>query len=342
MIAIITQTGNSKIKVLVTGGAGYLGSVLVNKLLEKGYEVTVLDIAMFGAECLLPHLGKQNFKFIKGDIRDKKLLQNILKDKFYAVFHLAALVGEPACEGNPQLAEDINCKATIGLSELAKKSGVKRFIFISSASNYGVSKPNELADEKSPLNPLTLYAKTKVDAEKGILPLSDFNFSVCIVRLAALFGLSPKMRFNLLINELVRDACFGKDMVLYKENSWRPYTHTEDGADAFIAILEADVQAISGQIFNVGTENYKKKDLVTLIKKHITKINIINKGGEADNRDYKVSFEKIKRMLNFSPKKSVMNGIEELIWAMRNNVFQNPYDEKYSMWIQESMFEDFI
>ncbi len=326
-------------KILVTGGAGYLGSVLTDKLLGKDYHVTVLDIGMFGAEGLLNHFGKKNFNYVKGDIRDKKLLSDLLRGKFNSVLHLAALVGEPACDGDSRLAEDINCHATIELGKIAKEKGVKRFIFMSSSSNYGVSKPNELADENSPINPLTLYSKTKVEAEEGISRLNDSEFAVCIVRLAALFGLSSKMRFNLLINELVREAYFGKEMLLYKENAWRPYTHTHDAADALITILEAKEKLVTGQVFNVGTENYKKKDLITLIKKHVKNVKIIRKGGETNNRDYKVSFAKIEKVLNFRPKKSVADGIEELFWALKNNIFNNPYDEKYSRWINKTVLE---
>lgn len=316
-------------KVLVTGGAGYLGSVLTNKLLEKGYSVTVLDVAMFGAEGLLPHIGSKNFSFLKGDIRDKKLLQSLFKEKFDTVFHLAALVGEPACDNNSKLAEDINCKATLVLGKIAKENGVERFIFTSSSSNYGVSKPNELADENSELNPLTFYSKTKVEAEKLLLPLNDSEFAVSIVRLSMLFGLSPKMRFNVLINEFTRDAYFKKEVVVYKEDSWRPYTHTQDAADAFIAISESKKDLISGEVFNVGSENYRKKDLIELIQKSIKGVNVIRKGGEANSRDYKVSFEKIKRVLNFFPKETVVDGVKELIWAFENNIFADPYDDKY-------------
>lgn len=322
-------------KVLVTGGAGYLGSVLTGKLLEKGDVVTVLDIAMFGAEGLLPYFGKQNFKFIKGDIRDKKLLQLIFKEKFDSVFHLAALVGEPACDNNTKIASEINHKATITLGNLAKKNGVDRFIFTSSSSNYGVSRPNQLADENSPLNPLTFYSKTKVEAERDLLPLNSHEFAVCVVRLSMLFGLSPKMRFNVLINEFARDAYFGKDLIVYKEDSWRPYTHTEDAADAFVAISQAKKDLIAGEVYNVGTENYRKKDLIKLIHKYIKKVKIIRKGGEANNRDYKVSFEKLKRVLNFSPQKSVEEGVRELIWSFENNVFSDPFDTKYSEWINK-------
>lgn len=324
-------------RVLVTGGAGYLGSVLTSKLLEKSYSVTVLDVAMFGVEGLLTHFGKKNFTFIKGDIRDKKLLKQILKNKFNAVVHLAALAGEPACEGNPKLAEDINCQATIALGKLAKGNGVNRFIFTSSSSNYGVSKPNELADETSSLNALTIYSKTKIEAEGGLLPLNSSEFAVCVVRLAMLFGLSPRMRFNLLINEFTRDAYFGKKLIIYKQNSWKPYTHTEDASDALMAILEAKENTISGQIFNVGTENYRKKDLIKLIEKQIKKVNIVRKGGEANNRDYRVSFGKIKRVLKFSPKKTVEEGVKEIVWALKNNIFNNPYDEIYSAWINSEI-----
>lgn len=326
-----------KKKILVTGGAGYLGSVLTNRLLEKECEVTVLDIGMFGSEGLISHFGKRNFAFVKGDVRDEKLLKSIFKKEFNCVIHLAALVGEPACEVDPNLAREINYKASVMLGKIAKENGVDRFIFMSSSSNYGVSKPNEFADENSVLNPLTLYAKTKVDAEKDLLLLNDTRFSVCIIRLAALFGLSPKMRFNLLINEFVRNAYFGKDLILYKKNAWRPYTHTEDAVDALIAILNAKKRFISGQIFNVGTENCQKKDLVKLVKRNIESIKIVEVGGEADNRDYKVSFEKIKQTLGFCPKKHIKDGIEEIFWAMKNNIFSNPYDEKYSAWINTTI-----
>lgn len=326
-------------KILVTGGAGYLGSVLVHKLIEQGHDVTVLDICMIGAEGLLSLFSHKRFSFVYGDIRDASLLKKVLKTKFDAVVHLAALVGEPACEHNPDLAWQINHKATVALAKIAKESKVARFIFMSSSSNYGVSEANQLADENSPLNPRTLYAETKVRAEKDLSPLSSDSFAITIIRLAMLFGLSPRMRFNLLINELTRDACFGKELVLYKQNSWRPYTHTQDAVEAVIAILEARKELISSQVFNVGTENYRKKDLLLLIKKHFPAIAVVDRGGAADNRDYRVSFDKIKRTLHFKPTRSVADGIEEIIWAVKNGVFPNPFDENYSCWIRKNVFD---
>lgn len=322
-------------KIFVTGGAGYLGSVLVKNLLSKGYDVTVFDALMFGGDSILPYVGKKQFHFIKGDVREKRALRKALEKNYDAIVHLAALVGEPACKVNPELTNEINYKATVELARIAKDKGVGRFIFTSTCSNYGLADTNSLATEDSPLNPLSLYAETKIKAEKELLDLNSKDFSVCITRLATIFGLSPKMRFNLFINEMVRDAFFGKTISLYKENAWRPYTHIEDASDALIAILEASSKKVAKEVFNIGSENYRKKDIIRLIKKFIKNIPIKKEGGMPDNRDYCVSFEKIKKQLAFHPKRTVLNGIEEIVWAMKKNIFFNPFNEQYSLWLDE-------
>lgn len=322
--------------ILVTGGAGYLGSTLIGRLLDEGHNVRVLDALMFGGESILPHFFNKKFQFVKGDIRNKKILPDVLKN-IDSIFHLAALVGEPACSVNPTLTKQINYESAVFLGELAKKSGVKRFIFTSTCSNYGISSLNDLATEDSPLNPLSLYAETKISTEKELLELNTNDFTVCVLRLATIFGLSPRMRFNLLINEIVREAYVKKRILLYKEDAWRPYTHTEDAAEALVCILNADIEKINGEIFNVGTENYQKKQLVNLVKKYVPDLKIERHGGLPDNRDYKVSFEKIKKVLGFTPKRKVTDGIEELFWAVKNNVFSNLYDERYTSWINEKV-----
>lgn len=257
------------------------------------------------------------------------------------VIHLAALVGEPACKVSPRLTREINYEATISLANHAKEAGVKRFIFASTCSNYGLSSSDELANEESPLKPLSLYAETKIAVEKALLRLNDSDFNVCIVRLATVFGLSPKMRFNLLINEIVRDAWNSRPIQLYNEEAWRPYTHIDDAARMFAALLEAKKEKISGEIFNFGTGNYKKKEIIRLVKKYIPSITVRNHGGMPDNRDYKVSFEKIKNVLKISPKKNIIDGIEEMVQAMKDGIFMDPYDEKYTIWIKESLFKTY-
>lgn len=324
--------------ILVTGGAGYLGSVLIGKLLKEQNRVRVLDALMFGGESILPHIYNRNFDFIKGDIRDKKEVIESLEN-IDVVIHLAALVGEPACSVNPNLTKQINYESAIFLGKTAKEKGVKRFIFTSTCSNYGVSNLEKEATEDSPLKPLSLYAETKIDTEKGLLQLSNDNFTICILRLATIFGLSPRMRFNLLINEMVREAYVKKQIMLYKEEAWRPYTHTEDASEALLCVLNAEDKKINKEIFNVGTENYRKIDLVNLVEKYVPDLVVDKKGGALDNRDYKVSFEKIKKILGFIPKRKVEEGIDELFWAVKNNMFSNLYDERYTSWINEKVLD---
>ena len=325
--------------ILVTGGAGYLGSVLVPMLLTHGDRVTVADICMFGAEGLLPHINNPLFRLEAGDVRDKHFIQRLFKQSYDAVVHLAALVGEPACSINSVLTKQINVDATIELAKKARKQGVRQFLFSSTCSNYGVSSPDALADETSLLHPQTLYAETKIAAEKGLLGLSDVSFGVTILRLATLFGLSPKMRFNHLFNEMVRDAWHGKDIILYKEEAWRPYTHTTDAARSIMASLEADGKKVFGEIFNIGSDNIQKKTLVVLVQKYIPKMRLIHEGGTPDNRDYRVSFSKAKKYIGFTPTMSVEKGVKEIMWSLEHRVWSDPYDTKYSDWLRPDFFK---
>ena len=324
--------------ILVTGGAGYLGSVLVPLLLSRGDEVTVADICMFGAEGLLPHNNNPLFHLEVGDVRDKRFIRKIFSYSLDAVIHLAALVGEPACKINTRLTKQINTESTVRLATEARKRRVSRFIFTSTCSNYGVSSSDSLADESTLLHPLSLYAETKIAAEQGLLGLSDEPFGVTILRVATLFGISSKMRFNLLINEMVRDAWNRKDIILYKENAWRPFTHTSDAARAIITVLAADKKDVSGEVFNIGTDNLQKKSLVAMVKKYIPAIHVIREGGLPDNRDYRVSFDKAKQVLGFNPGISVEKGIEEMMLAFKHRVWSDPYDSKYTDWLKPEFF----
>lgn len=326
-------------KILVTGGAGYLGSVLVSKLLEDGYDVIVLDILMFGGESLLSHVANPHFTLVRGDVRNQKVIKEVFSNhEIQAVFHLAALVGDPACKINPQLSKEINYESTVALVKLAKRRRNIHFIFTSTCSNYGIADPEVIADESSVLRPLSLYAETKIASENDLFALHDDSFCVTIVRLATIFGVSPKMRFNLLINEVVREAFYGKIINLYKEHAWRPYTHVQDAADALITILQSKREKIAKQVFNVGTENCQKIDIIKKVEKYIKNLQVKKKGGVLDLRDYRVSFAKIQNVLGFLPKKSISEGIEEMLIALKNGVFTNPYDEKYDKWLDQKLF----
>lgn len=315
-------------RVLVTGGAGYIGSCLVPKLLQAGHRVRVLDSLMFGGESLLGVYGDPSFELVRKDIRDPDVLRTIL-DRVDAVIHLAALVGDPACAQDPEATRAINYHATCRLVDISRERGVRRLIFSSTCSNYGVSDTSVFADEKAPLNPVSLYAETKVAAEKSVVAASDDAFCTTVLRLATVFGLSPRMRFDLLVNEFVRDAVIDKQLFVYGPQSWRPFLHVCDAARVFMLCLDAPETVIRGQVFNVGGGNYRKVDLVGLLRKQVPDVQVEFAHGKRDLRDYKVSFDKIRHQLGFEAVHDVETGILEIIAAVSNGVIQDPYSRAY-------------
>lgn len=324
--------------ILVTGGAGYIGSVLTGELLQAGYKVTVLDRFMFGGESLLAYIHNPSLKIITGDIRDKKVL-NTLFDSIDAVVHLAALVGEPACKENPSITQAINQDGAISLAKKAKEKGVKQFIMTSTCSNYGVSDGNEEATEESPLHPLSLYAETKIAAEKAILALQDEKFSPTVVRLATIFGLSSKMRFNLMVNEFARETACNGTISVINEHAWRPFLHVVDASQAYQKILHADITKVRGEIFNVVTENIQKKDIAAIAQKRNPHITVTVKPGKLDDkRDYRVSAEKIKRILGFKPIYSVAKGFDEIMEAVAKGIFLDTQEFRYNAWFDTKVF----
>lgn len=317
-------------KILVSGGAGYIGSVLTSCLLHAGHSVRVLDALLFGGEALLNVCHEPNFDFVRGDIRNADLVTQALEG-VDAVVHLAAIVGEPACNKYPDLARATNLDATICLVDLAKGKGVSRFIFTSTCSNYGISDTSSLADEQAPLNPISLYSETKVAAEKYVMGVASDAFSATVLRLATAYGLSSRMRFDLLVNELVRDAVSRKWVVMYGPQSWRPFAHVKDIARAFQAVLEAPPQVVSGTVFNVGadSENYRKVDLMRLMQKHIPYADIEIMERKGDPRNYRVSFGKIAQALNYRTTKTVEQGIVEISNAITAGLISEPFSPEY-------------
>lgn len=322
--------------ILVTGGAGYIGSVLVNLLLHNGYNVLVFDNLKFGDEGLRDMRRHSNFKLIRGDITSNKDIKQTFNDyKIDAVIHLAAIVGDPACAKHPRLARSVNWESSLKLLDCSIRNHVKRFIFASTCSNYGKmpDSPNEYVDETSPLAPVSLYAELKVEFEKVILNelRRKNNFCPVSLRFATAYGVSPRMRFDLTVNEFVKDLALGRELEVFGKQFWRPYCHVYDIARAMLLILNTKKEKIAYNVFNVGdtAENYQKQMIVEKIKKFIpdAKIKYVKK--DEDPRNYRVSFEKIKNELGFNISKKLHDGIKEIKNLIDNKVILNPDDIKY-------------
>jgi nucleoside-diphosphate-sugar epimerase len=296
----------------VTGGAGYIGSVLTHKLVELGYNVRIIDSLIYGKDGISDLISNNSVELIEKDIRDEKTLNDVVKE-IDCVIHLAAIVGDPLCKKIPIAAKQINEDATKKLVTISKEHGVKRFIFASTCSNYGSS--STTVDENSPIQSLSLYSTTKVNSENFILNTKNSSFEPCILRFATAHGLSPRMRFDLLLQEFLRDAILDKKIRIYGPNFWRPLAHVDDISNACIAALKSPSDIISGEIYNVGhtRENYTKKMLAEIIQEFVpsTEIEIIE--SKKDLRTYKVSFDKIKNNLKFISKKTIRDSISDIL-----------------------------
>lgn len=326
------KVNKKNMNVLVTGTAGYVGSVLLRQLLKRGYFVHGLDCLLFGGESLLDVCDEPNFEFIKGDIRHESTLLKATTD-VDAVLHLAAIVGEPACAKQPELATQTNWDASKMLFDMcAQNRRIKRFIFASTCSNYGKMKNGQHVNEDSPLHPLSLYAEVKVKFEKYLLESTTrADFIPTALRFGTIHGLSPRMRFDLTVNEFTRELTLGKKLDVYGPQFWRPYIHIQDVARAYVTILEADADKVDHDVFNVGdtSENYQKKMLVDEIIKVIPDAQIEYFAKEHDPRDFKVDFSKIRDRLNWQITKTVPDGIRELHRVLKNGLISDPYSAKY-------------
>jgi nucleoside-diphosphate-sugar epimerase len=310
--------------VLVIGGAGYIGSVLVRKLLDQGYRARVLDKLIYNNGASIADLAEcEEFSFINGDFGNPATLKKALDDVTDVVL-LAALVGDPVCKKYPDLARSTNLEYSVQLFEMMKERDIQRFVFTSTCSNYGLRNDDTPADETSGLNPQSLYAETKVAFEQHIISsLAETDFCPTILRLSTAYGISRRMRFDLSISEFTRDLALGKDLLVYDENTWRPYCHISDISNAIIGVLEARRNLVFGQVFNVGSGNgnYTKKMLVDLIVKYIPGAVVSYKQGGFDPRNYRVSFEKIRETLDFGTEFTAEDSIRGLIAAVRGNLF---------------------
>jgi nucleoside-diphosphate-sugar epimerase len=315
--------------VLVTGGNGYLGSVLVEELRVRGYRTIVFDNCLTSLD-FPPGLNGDNVVYLKGDVRNPSDLIPALKE-VDAVVHLASVVGDPACNAAPQLAWDINYLGTFHLANACRKAGVRRFVFASTCSNYGLQVSEDM-DELAPLNPQSIYAQTKIHSEHYLLSVRDEMFSPCILRFATLYGLSSRMRFDLAVNIMTAKAALENEVTVYGGEQWRPFLHVRDAAQAILCALEPTSSSTSPEIYNCGSEmeNYPLKELGQLIVQEVPGARLHLVPEKIDKRSYRINFGRIQHALNFRCKYQVIDGIREMLAAVRAGMYHDFTLPKYS------------
>ena len=309
-------------RILLIGGAGYIGTVITKYLLDKNYNITCLDNLIYEHSYSLTEFEKNNkFNFVFGDLRDDSLTNKLLI-KSDAVIILAGLVGDPITKKYPKISEAVN---NVGIKKLINNCNgkkIEKIIFVSTCSNYGLSKSNLLLNEEAELKPISLYAKQKVEVEKYILSQkNNTDYNATILRFATAFGLSPRMRFDLTINQFTKSIFENQNLEVFDSNTWRPYCHVEDFARGVEQVLIADNKKTNFQVFNVGgaSNNFTKKQIVEQIFKFISSSRVTFTNKVKDPRNYKVNFTKIYKVLNFNIKYSVKDGIEEMISFFKKN-----------------------
>ena len=325
----LTTTSKQVPHILVIGGAGYIGSALLPKLLDRGYRVRLLDMLLFGTDPIKSLLNHPNLEIVQADFRQVDKVVQAMRGVDGAI-HLGALVGDPACALDEDMTIEINLSATRTIAEVAKGEGVQRFIFASTCSVYGAS--DELLDERSSLNPVSLYARSKIAAERVLLQLTDQNFAPTILRFGTIYGLSGRTRFDLVINLLSAKAVTEGKITVMGGDQWRPFVHVDDAASAVLKALEAPVTVVRNQTFNVGSnaQNYTIEGAAKVIAKLVPSAQLIDMGMDGDRRNYRVSFNKISKALNFAPEWTVERGVQQVIDAIKTGKVQNYKDAKYS------------
>jgi nucleoside-diphosphate-sugar epimerase len=323
--------------ILITGGAGYIGSYLTGVLLRRGYRVSVVDDLLFGGESLLSHYSNPDFNFAKSDVWESRAIRSAIPKQWpvpLAVVHLAAIAGFPACQAvGRQVAWRYNVESTQHVFQQAEELGIRRFVYISTYSNYRLPPGGKPATEETPLNPQSLYAETKVASERYLLNQASATCAPVIFRPAILHGISPRPRFDLMVNQFVLDAYHKRELMIYQRGYLRSFLHVDDVVKAIVLGLEAPLQKVKNQVFNVGLEagNLTKDEVVTLILKRLPETRVVYKdltfGG--DMRDISVSFDKIQRDLGFRAERTVDDGIREVLHALQFGLVRDPQNWRY-------------
>lgn len=315
--------------VLLIGGAGYIGSALLPQLLNDGYKVRLLDSFVYGEEPIAEWMSHRNLEVFRADFRQVDKVVEAMQG-MGTVIHLGAIVGDPACALNEELTIEVNLVATRMVAEVAKGAGVSRFVFASTCSVYGVS--NELLDEKSKLNPVSLYARSKIACEQVLLGLKDESFKPVVLRFGTIYGLSGRTRFDLVVNLLTARAFVDGSMSVYGSDQWRPFVHVEDAARAVLMATEADPADVGKMIFNVGSDeqNLTLGQVGSLIAAKVPTARLTFVNENVDRRNYRVNFRRIRESLGFLPMWSLSEGIDQVLNAIRSGAVHDYRISKYS------------
>jgi nucleoside-diphosphate-sugar epimerase len=317
--------------VLVIGGAGYIGSALLPKLLGRGHRVRLLDRLFYGLEPIREVLNHPNLEIVQADFRRIDKLVECMSG-VDAVIHLGAIVGDPACALDRDLTIEVNLMATRTIAEVAKGYGIRRFIFASTCSVYGASQDDELLTEESPLNPVSLYAVTKLASERVLMDLASETFSPTCLRFSTIYGLSGRTRFDLVVNLLTAKAVVDRQITIQGGDQWRPFLHVDDAALALLHTLESALPQVHQQVFNVGSDeqNFTIQQIGELIQETVPAAELVNQGLGGDRRDYRADFRKIREQLGFVPRWTLNEGINQVIDVIQSGQVEDYRAAKYS------------
>ena len=318
-------SSNSIDTVLVTGGAGYVGAVLVPKLLAQGYNVKVLDLFMYGEEPLSAVREDPRLECIKGDIRDRKLLERIMPGSD-AVIHLACISNDPSFELDPDLGKSINYDAFAPMVDVAKDSGVHRFVYASSSSVYGLKDEHNVTEELE-LKPLTDYSKYKAMCEDVLLAKQESGFIPLILRPATVCGYSPRLRLDLIVNILTNHAVNNRSITVFGGEQMRPNIHIDDVTDLYVRSLKWSDLEISGKIFNAGYENHTVREIAETVRGRIGDDVMISTVPTDDHRSYHISAEKIKTELGYTADKTIEDAVFDLASAFESGAIPNALND---------------
>jgi nucleoside-diphosphate-sugar epimerase len=326
--SVSKECSSTDATVLVVGGAGYIGSLVIEKLLTRGYKVRLLDNLVYGDDAIRKLLNNPKLEFIKGDCRNIQDVVRAMAD-VRNMIHLAAIVGDPACAEDGENASQINYAATRMMAEIAAGHGIERFIYASTCSVYGAS--DGLMNENSETNPISLYARTKLLSEQVLLEQRSRSFHPTILRFATVFGLSARPRFDLVVNLLTAKAVQEGVITIFNGEQWRPFIHVQDVAQAVVEVFLAPLESVSGEIFNVGDDrlNYTLRQIAEKIRQQLpqTRVEYVE---NSDRRNYRVSFGKIHARIGFGAEFKVEDGIHGIIEAFRSGQISNYCQPAYN------------